>query len=47
MDASRKQFKVIGREEYDGRERVPVSRGHRDKRFGAIVNSILIQIVSF
>ena len=42
MDAGLKQLEVISHGEEGGRKRVPVSRGHRDKRFGESIGLILI-----
>ena len=46
MNVGLKQLKVTGRGKDGGRKRVPVSRGHRDKRFGESVGSLLIQFDS-
>ena len=43
MDVSLKQLNIIGLGEDGGWKQVLVSRGHRDKRFGESVGSILIQ----
>ena len=42
MDAGLKQLKVIVRGEDGGRKEVPFPGGHRDKRLGESVGSILI-----
>ena len=47
VDAGLKQLKVISRGEDGGREGVPVSGGHRDKRVGESARSILIQFDSY
>ena len=46
VDAGLKHLKVISRGEDGGRERVPVSGGHRDKRVGVSAGSIFIQFDS-
>ena len=46
VDAGLNHMKVIRRGEDGGRERVPVSGGHRDKRVGVSAGSILIQFDS-
>ena len=46
VDAGLKRLKVISRGEDGGREWVPVSGGHRDKRVGESAGSILIQFDS-
>ena len=43
VDVGLKQLKVISRGEDGGRELVPVSGGHRDKRVGESARSIFIQ----
>ena len=46
VDAGLKQMKVISRGEDGGRESVPVSGGHRDKRVCESARSIFIQFDS-
>ena len=46
VDAGLKQLKIISRGEEGGRECVPVSGGHRDKRVGESARSIFIQFDS-
>ena len=46
MGAGLKQLKVISRGEDGSWKRVPLSRGHRDKRVGESAGSIFIQFDS-
>ena len=46
MNASLKQLKIISRGEGGSWKRVPVSEGHREKRFGESASSIFIQFDS-